>query len=97
MGDFTDKLLSTSTSTGSNPKFRKRKKFQGASWTPENSPAELGDGLWCKQCKTRHGYMTMGLVWEKDDKDRFRGVWSCKKTGDVLGYLTLGETNAEPE
>lgn len=85
MGDFTDKLLGTER-TGGNPKFRRRKKFQGATWTPENSAAELGDGLWCRQCKTRHGYMTMEIRYEYNKKkDRFNVLWTCKKTGNVLG------------
>lgn len=89
MGDFTDKLLGTDRS-GGNPKFRRRKKFQGATWTPENAAAELGDGLWCKQCKTRHGFMTLGSAYERFTPHRFRVVWSCKKSGDVLGYTELG-------
>lgn len=94
MGDFTDKLLGTDT--GRNPKFRRRKKFQGATWTPENSPAELGDGLWCKACKTRHGYMTMGMRWERSG-DGFRLIWSCSKTHNVLGYTPLKSATREAE
>lgn len=69
--------------------FRRRKKFQGATWTPENSPAVVGDGEWCPDCRTRHGYKTMGLTWEKkstivDGEYKFKTLWSCPKTGRVI-------------
>lgn len=69
--------------------FRRRKKFQGATWTPERSPAVAGDGEWCRSCRTRHGYKTMGLTWEKkstqvEGEYPFKTLWSCPKTGEVI-------------
>lgn len=70
--------------------FRRKRRFQGATWTPENQPALKPDGAWCKACKTRHGYMTMGIAYEKR-KSGWIILWSCKKTGNVIEEMELGQ------
>lgn len=87
-----------------NPKFRRRKKHQGSTWTPENQPALKPDGAWCRWCKTRHGYMTMGINYEKRTRKETIAItqgaesikrtywvilWSCKKTGYVIEEMEL--------
>lgn len=66
-----------------NPKYRKRRKHQGASWTPPSTSAVAGDGLWCGDCRKRHGYMTLGLNYEKY-KGKWKLLWYCRRTGRVL-------------
>lgn len=80
-----------------NPKFRKRKKWQGATWTPKNQSAEIGDGAWCRSCKIRHGYMTMTLQYDKDSKGRFQLLWGCPKTGNILETTTLTRKETPPD
>ncbi len=68
--------------------FRRRKKYQGAIWTPRGSTALYGDGEWCKDCRMRHGYKTMGVTFEKksapkERERRWRILWLCPKTGRV--------------
>jgi len=56
--------------------------------------ADVGDGLWCRACKLRHGYKTLGLKYER----RSTGwviLWNCTKTGDVVGETVLGATRKE--
>jgi hypothetical protein len=89
-GDFTDKLLGTDKPGSWNPKFRKRKRWQGATWTPENQMADKVDGHWCRACKSRHGYMTMDASYEKASDGNWRINWSCRKTGNVIGETVLG-------
>jgi hypothetical protein len=50
--------------------------------------AEAPDGLWCRGCKKRHGYMSMGLKHEKRGDNWFQ-LWSCPKSYDVLGEVKL--------
>ena len=73
--------------------FRRKKKWQGATWTPENKSAMLGDGVWCRHCRTRHGYKTMGFALEKrsvQDKDgTWFILWSCRVTGNVIEEMPL--------
>lgn len=83
-----------SSSSAYNPKFRRRKKHQGSTWTPENQPALKPDGAWCRWCKTRHGYMTMGVKYEKRLRNKteryFVILWFCKKTGFIIEEMVLG-------
>jgi hypothetical protein len=71
-------------------RFRRRRKFQGASWTPENSAAEIGDGAWCKHCRTRHGYKNgLNINYSKNDRGEWVILWSCKKTDMVVEETVL--------
>lgn len=74
-----------------NPKFRRRRRHQGATWTPTNTSAEIGDGAWCKFHKQRHGYMTMDIAYEKRNGFWYI-LWSCKQTHQVLEEMRLGGT-----
>lgn len=65
------------------------KRWQGASWTPTDHMADMPDGLWCQQCKTRHGYMSMGLAYDKRQGSWYM-AWYCKKTNDILKEVKLG-------
>jgi hypothetical protein len=67
-----------------NRQFRRKKRFQGADWTPPSMSAETGDGEWCRACRQRHGYKTMGLAYEKASSGRWKILWSCRKTGAVI-------------
>jgi hypothetical protein len=69
--------------------FRRKKRWQGAVWSPKHQPALYEDGKWCKKCKTRHGYMTMDVQYEKRG-DHFVMLWLCKTTRDVVGETKLG-------
>lgn len=60
------------------------RKFQGAPWTPPNRNALNTDGLWCKQCHRRHGYMSMGIDYYKNDQGKWEVLWLCPNFGDVL-------------
>jgi hypothetical protein len=80
--------------------FRRRaKRFQGATWTPNNMSAVPGDGAWCAKCRQRHGYksnaLRMGL--EKASNGRWRILWTCKKTGDVVEMMELNKVRPEEE
>jgi hypothetical protein len=46
--------------------------------------AETEDGLWCKECRKRHGYMTMNISWEKRD-GVWVSLWTCPTYFNVLG------------
>jgi hypothetical protein len=77
-------------------KFRRRKKkFAGADWTPPSMSALPVDGVWCRKCKTRHGYMTLGFSIEHmpatDTKPtQNRMLWYCPRYKDVLEEVPLG-------
>jgi len=73
-----------------NPKFRRRKKWQGATWTPPSQSAAVGDGLWCKRCKQRHGYKTMIFRLEIHPERGNSILWSCPRSGNVLKVVKLG-------
>lgn len=66
------------------------RRWQGASWTPENVAAQLGDGLWCRACKTRHGYMTLGISYDSPTTSGVNMNWICKRTGNVVGTKVMG-------
>lgn len=67
---------------------RRVRKFQGATWTPQSMSAEPDDGVWCKACKKRHGYMNLKTQYEKG-KGGWVLLWVCKVTGNVIGDLPL--------
>ena len=69
--------------------FRRKKRWQGATWTPESQSSGARDGAFCKVHKTWHGYKTMGIQYEKRG-DYFWILWSCPKTGDVIQEMRLG-------
>lgn len=79
--------------------FRRKRKFQGASWTPRSMSADKDDGQWCRRCRKFHGYMTMGIGYEKRQTSRhvesgepiYRWVimWKCPVSGDVVGERYL--------
>jgi hypothetical protein len=76
----------------SSPKFyRRKKRFQGATWTPNTSSAAPEDGAWCARCRQRHGYKSSGLLMqvEKASDGNWRILWVCKKTGNVLEIMGL--------
>jgi hypothetical protein len=74
--------------------YRRRKKHQGSTWTPERQPALYEDGQWCRACKTRHGYMTMKVDYEKRN-GHFVILWLCRTTGNVIGETKLGAKSEE--
>jgi hypothetical protein len=69
--------------------YRRKRRWQGATWTPERLPADIDDGAWCRNCRTRHGFMTMGLQYEKR-KSGWWLLWSCRRTGRVIREMRLG-------
>lgn len=80
-----------------NPKFRKRRKFQGSAWTPPSMSADAKDGEYCRACRKFHGYMSMGMSMEpmSGGEGRFRQLWSCPKTGDVIKEIILGKKKSD--
>jgi hypothetical protein len=67
------------------PRFRRRKKrWAGSTWTPPSMSAEKPDGLWCKVCRQHHGYMSMEIDYEKGSDSKWKILWMCPKTGNVL-------------
>jgi hypothetical protein len=73
--------------------FRRKRRFQGATWTPNTQSAAPEDGAWCAACRQRHGYKSSGLQMqpEKNDKGAWRVLWTCKKTGNVLEVMELNK------
>jgi hypothetical protein len=65
--------------------FRRKKRWQGATWTPQNQSADRIDGVWCPVHRKRHGYGTMGFnIGERRADGSFKVLWSCPTTGNVL-------------
>jgi hypothetical protein len=77
--------------------FRRKKRFQGATWTPEQTSAAPEDGAWCRSCQQRHGYKSHGLLMqvEKASTGAWRILWVCKKTKDVLEVMELNKVWAD--
>lgn len=69
--------------------FRRKKRHQGATWTPEKQSADTTDGLWCPVHRIRHGYSRMAISYEKGSNGRWKILWSCRLTGNVLGEQSL--------
>jgi hypothetical protein len=46
--------------------------------------AESEDGIWCRRCKKRHGYMSMKVAYEKPPGGMWRILWLCPKDERVL-------------
>lgn len=95
-----DHVFSSITDGSGRKVYRRRRKWQGASWAPPSMSSDVESGLWCKACRKRHGYMVLGLKYEKDSKGRWVMIWYCKTYGSVLGTNTLGtppSSKVEPE
>jgi hypothetical protein len=74
--------------------FRRRRRFQGATWTPNTSSAAPEDGAWCARCHQRHGYKSSGLLMQTEKTvpgGQWRVLWVCKKTGNVLEVMDLNK------
>lgn len=71
--------------------YRRKRRHQGASWTPPSASALKEDGVWCPIHRQRHGYMSKGLgvYFDKGSHGEFQMIWYCKQTGDVLDVRTL--------
>src|SRR3954462_15188898 len=71
-------------------KYRRRKKHEGATWTPASVSALKEDGVWCPHHRTRHGYKSdlLGFVPERWN-GRSYIHWTCKTTGQVLDTVTV--------
>ena len=68
---------------------RKARRFQGADWTPPTMSADHEDGLYCRACHQWHGYkLGLNVAYEKRGKV-WVILWSCKKTGNVVGETYL--------
>jgi hypothetical protein len=80
--------------------FRRKKRHQGATWTPERTSAAPEDGAWCVSCHQRHGYKSRGLLMRVEKTvpgGRWRVLWTCKKTGDVLEIMGLSKVWTKEE
>jgi hypothetical protein len=71
--------------------FRRKKRYQGATWTPPSMSADVENGVWCRACRQRHGYMTAGVRYERRGA-QWIVMWLCPKTYNVIGETGLGET-----
>lgn len=69
--------------------FRRKKRWQGSIWAPPSMSADVEDGLWCRQCKKRHGFMTMKVEFELQ---RPSGIWNVLWLCPVY-FTVLGSTN----
>lgn len=54
--------------------------------------ADAADGKHCRACGIFHGYMTLGVSYEKRG-EAWVLMWSCPKGGNVVGELWLGDTD----
>src|SRR5688572_13304616 len=92
-------MSTSSWGSGSEPSkpYRRRKKHEGATWTPPNASALKEDGVWCPHHRMRHGYKSDQLGFSPE---RWNGKsyihWYCKKTGDVLETVELGHGSVAP-
>lgn len=72
--------------------FRRKKKHEGATWTPTNESALSGDGVWCPAHRQFHGYMSKAKL--RTAYEKRNGIWYiqwiCKQTGNVLKEQGLG-------
>lgn len=73
-------------------KFRRKRRYQGATWTPGTISSDVENGVWCPQHRIRHGYKSdrLGVYYEKGKDNRFTALWYCKTTGAVLTAMVLG-------
>jgi hypothetical protein len=58
--------------------------------------AEKPDGLWCRGCKKRHGYMVMGVNYIREF-GKWKMFWLCPISKDVLQEVKLNETVQQNE
>lgn len=77
--------------------FRRKRKFQGATWTPGTVSATPEDGIWCPEHRLRHGYKTkqLGVYFEKDTHGKWKALWYCVATGAVLLEMGLGNAGQQ--
>jgi hypothetical protein len=59
--------------------------------------ADPEDGQWCRQCKRRHGYMTMKVEFEKDKTGLWHTLWLCPVYFTVLGSTSSGKEESGEE
>lgn len=66
--------------------YRRKRRWQGATWTPQGASALSEDGIWCPAHRVRHGYMSvlLGLRFEKGSNGKWKKLWYCNTTGNVL-------------
>jgi hypothetical protein len=67
--------------------FRRKRRFQGATWTPASQSADRRDGVWCPVHRKFHGYGSTALnftVGERRPNGTFKILWTCALTGNVL-------------
>ena len=74
---------------GDRRQYRRKKKYQGASWTPPSANADKPDGLWCRACMKHHGYKSMGLSYNRTSQG-WEMLWSCTRTNNIIGTTLLG-------
>ena len=83
--------------------YRRRRRYQGASWTPPSFSSEVEDGEWCKPCRKRHGYMSMLTLYERRErrlppeqgKLEWYLLWCCPRYQHVVAELCLRPTPVE--
>lgn len=67
------------------------RKWQGASWTPKEHSALKRDGAWCQACYKRHGYMSLGIGYDKNSKGQWVILWTCRTTGNIIEETIVNE------
>lgn len=83
--------LHRSIMNGGGKTYRRRKKFQGATWTPDTETALAEDGPWCAGCRQRHGYMSKLLMTGYEKRQSVWYIlWICRKTNNVIKDQALG-------
>lgn len=72
--------------------YRRKRRFQGATWTPNTITAAVEDGVWCAAHRIRHGYMSrnLGTTYEKGSDGYWKILWVCQLTGNVLKEERIG-------
>jgi hypothetical protein len=83
---------------GKGPVFRRRRRFQGATWTPEKDSALSTDGFWCKNCRVRHGAMSKNVLGAQYEKRNgvWYILWICKKSGNVIHETSMRRRRDTP-
>jgi hypothetical protein len=79
--------------------YRRKKRHQGADWTPEKDSALTDDGVWCPSCRVRHGYMAkrvLGTQYEQRN-GAWHILWVCLKSGNIVKDELLLNPRRKPE
>jgi hypothetical protein len=58
--------------------------------------AEAQDGVWCRQCRMRHGYKTLGFDVERRGASWYI-LWSCPKYFTVLEEKKLEQQGRDSQ